>query len=60
MTMSIACNDCPRPPIGAGFFVAPSPRRAQGEAAMAARPDVMWSGLRLVENQFGEAGFAPR
>jgi hypothetical protein len=22
--------------------------------------DVMWSGLRHVENQFGEAGFAPR
>jgi len=22
--------------------------------------DVMWSALRLVENQFGEAGFAPR
>jgi hypothetical protein len=22
--------------------------------------DVMWSGLRLVENQFAEAGFAPR
>jgi cytochrome oxidase Cu insertion factor (SCO1/SenC/PrrC family) len=22
--------------------------------------DVMWSGLRLVETQFGEAGFAPR
>ena len=21
--------------------------------------DVMWSGLRLVETQFGEAGFAP-
>jgi len=22
--------------------------------------DVMWAGLRLVETQFGEAGFAPR
>ena len=22
--------------------------------------DVMWAGLRLVEAQFGEAGFAPR
>jgi hypothetical protein len=22
--------------------------------------DVMWSGLRLVENQFAEAGFCPR
>src|SRR5258705_9327612 len=22
--------------------------------------DVMWAALRLVENQFGEAGFAPR
>jgi hypothetical protein len=22
--------------------------------------DVMWAGLRLVENQFAEAGFAPR
>jgi hypothetical protein len=22
--------------------------------------DVMWSGLRLVETQFAEAGFAPR
>jgi hypothetical protein len=22
--------------------------------------DVMWSGLRLVESQFAEAGFAPR
>jgi hypothetical protein len=22
--------------------------------------DVMWSALRLVENQFAEAGFAPR
>jgi hypothetical protein len=23
-------------------------------------PDVMWSGLRMVESQFAEAGFAPR
>jgi hypothetical protein len=25
-----------------------------------AEADVMWSGLRLVENQFAEAGFLPR
>jgi hypothetical protein len=41
-------------------FVIGTPPLAKRYSDGREEADVMWSGLRLVEQQFGEAGFNPR